>query len=601
MSAIKFLDEPGSPAWHQRRARAYNAGDAAAMLGCSTNKTRTEFLDELHTGIEREFSDYVQQRVIDPGHAIEAAARPVAEEIIGEDLQVAGYTLECGLSRPLGASLDGVTFLDDTNWECKSLNEALREALPHVGRDSAELNDAANLPKMYRVQMEQQMLVNGAGRTLFTAANIDAQGNITEERHAWYSPDLALRAEIRKGWMQLDADRATHVPAVAKAVVVAQPVESLPLVTVQVEGTIAIEDNFDVFEVALRNFLEHRLIRTPSTDQEFADLDLQIKAMKGAEAALDNAESNWTAQIDAVAVAKRRKDMLHKLVRDNRLMAEKLLTSEKERRKGEIVAGGVAALRDHCAKLVARLGRPYLPSIAADFAGAIKGMRSLDSMENAVATALAHAKIEANDWADRIELNLRHLNEHAAEHMALFPDVATAVLKPADDFKAVVTARIAEHRARLHAEAEQAAERQRERIRREEQERANREAHERLQKEREQQAQVGLTQAPGLASVANSQRPAANGPASVNVVPLQRATAAAPVATSEHANLTLGAICARFPAGLTMTAAFVRDALGVQGSPGPKAGTRVYSEADYQRILVALGDLVASDAMRRAA
>jgi hypothetical protein len=43
--------------------------------------------------------------------------------------------------------------------------------------------------------------------------------------------------------------------------------------------------------------------------------------------------------------------MLAKLVRDNRLMAEKLLASEKERRKGEIVAGGIKALREHVAAL----------------------------------------------------------------------------------------------------------------------------------------------------------------------------------------------------------------------------------------------------------
>jgi hypothetical protein len=48
------------------------------------------------------------------------------------------------------------------------------------------------------------------------------------------------------------------------------------------------------------------------------------------------------AQIETVDSAKKTKDMLAKLVRDNRLMAEKLLASEKERRRGEIVAGGIA-------------------------------------------------------------------------------------------------------------------------------------------------------------------------------------------------------------------------------------------------------------------
>lgn len=463
----------GSPEWHAHRARSRNASDAPAMLGCSAYMSRSELLHAMHTGIRPEATPE-QQRRFDAGHAIEATQRAAAEGLIGEDLfPVVGSEEVDGVL--LSASFDGITVMEDTCYECKSMNDALRSALPN---SDPEENDPAALPKMYRVQMEQQLAVSGAERVLFVAATKDG----ADVRRCWYYPDLQLRREIIAGWKQFDVDLAAYTPPAASAVekIVAEPVQALPAVSVQVQGQLAITDNFKAFEVALRDFLEHRLIREPKTDQDFADLDVQIKAMKGAEAALESAEAQMLAQIQTVDQAKKTKDMLAKLVRDNRLMAEKLLASEKERRRGEIVTGGAKALADHIAALNARLGKPYMPAIPADFAGAIKGKKSLASMEDAVATELARAKIAANETADRIDLNLRHLRDHAGEHKHLFPDTGTIVLKAPEDLQALVTARIAEHRA---AE-ERRLEAERARIRAEEEARARAQA-EREQQERE--------------------------------------------------------------------------------------------------------------------
>lgn len=481
MAMEKHHDEPGSPAWHARRARCFNAGDAAAMLGCHpSGVTRTQLLHALHTGIEREFSDFVQERVIAPGHRVEALWRPIAEAIIGEDLQVYGASVDVGLSRPLGASLDAATFLDDTLGECKSANDALRAALPHTGRDSHERNDARQLPKGYRVQMEQQQLVTGATRTLFSACGFDEVGEVIEERHCWYESDPALRAEILAGWKQFDADLAAYTPPTASTVekVVAEPVEALPAVNVTVTGALTLHDNFDAFEKALRHFLEHRLIRQPKTDQDFADLDAQIKAMKGAEDALDAAEAQMLAQVESVDERKRRKDMLKKLTRENRLMAEKLLASEKERRRGELVSEGIEFLRAHVARLNTRLGAQLMPAsaTAVDFGLAIKGLRTLASMQNAIDTKLAAAKIAANETADRIEENLKTLAAVAPEHAALFPDRSAIVLKAPEDLQTLVRARVAEHDAAVKRRAEEAAEKERIRIRAEEEARAERRA-----------------------------------------------------------------------------------------------------------------------------
>jgi aconitase A len=85
--------------------------------------------------------------------------------------------------------------------------------------------------------------------------------------------------------------------------------------------------------------------------------------------------------------------MLTNLVRTNRLMAEKLLASEKERRKAEIVAGGQTAAREHCAALTKRVGVAI--TLAGDFAGVIKGKKLADGVKLMVVPGSARVRLEA--------------------------------------------------------------------------------------------------------------------------------------------------------------------------------------------------------------
>lgn len=572
----------GTPEWHAHRARHFNASDAPAMLGCSPYTTRAELLRRLHTGLSAEV-DPATQRRFDDGHRFEALARPLAEEIIGDDLAPV-----VGTEGELSASFDGLTLMGDTAWEHKTLNDDLRACLADDGE-----THGSHLPKHFRVQMEQQLLVSGAERVLFMASKWDGD-TLVEERHCWYASDPALRAEIVAGWKQFAADLAAYVAPAPAAVVVAAPVQALPAVSVVVTGEIAIRENFHAFETALRDFLEHRLIREPKTDQDFADLDVQIKAMKGAEAALDAAESQMLAQIQTVDSAKKTKDMLAKLVRDNRLMAEKLLASEKERRRGEIVAGGVAALREHIDGLNQRLGKPYMPAVPADFGGVIKGMKSLASMEDKVGTELARAKIAANEIADRLQINLAYLREHAVDHRALFPDTPAIIHKAPDDLQALVTARIAEHQAaeqkRLEAE--------RERIRAEEAARLQREQEARAAEERRQQEAAARAEQEAARLAAEAAKPVPTPipePVAAPAV-IQQAPAPTVVPMPRHAaapasppTLRLGQITDRL--GFTVTADFLAR-LGFAPAAVDKAA-KLFHEADFPRMCAAIEQHIA--------
>jgi len=431
----------GSQQWHAHRASHFNASDAAAMLGISAYKTRNQLLREKATGLTDEVDAQTQAR-FDKGHEYEALARPWAEEIIGAELYpvvLAGEHEDMRLS----ASLDGLTMLEDVSFEHKSLNADLSESL-----------DVGEIPAQYHPQLEMGLMLSGAERCLFMASS----GIKDELRYAWYEPDLALRERIVAGWHQFAADLASYTPTEVDIKPAANTAEALPSVSVQVSGAIAIRDNLPAFEVALRDFIDNRLIRNPETDQDFANLESQIKALKNAEVALDAAEAQMLAQVESVDAAKRMKDMLHKLTRDNRLMAEKLLAARKDTIRAEIVADGRNSMADHINALNDRIGRALMPPVPVDFAGVIKGKRTLDSMRDAVGTELARCKIEANAVADRITINLRMLNEHP-DLAFLFSDVATLALKETEFVAMAVKNRIAEHQAIEAARIE--AERQR--------------------------------------------------------------------------------------------------------------------------------------------
>ena len=94
----------------------------------------------------------------------------------------------------------------------------------------------------------------------------------------------------------------------------------------------------------------------------------------------------------------------------------------------------------------------------------------MDSLKSAVSDELARAKIEANQVADRISVNLAALHERA-DVAHLFPDASAIVLKAPEDLLATMAARISEHEAKEAARLEA----ERERIRQEEAARAARE------------------------------------------------------------------------------------------------------------------------------
>ncbi|UST52921.1 YqaJ viral recombinase family protein [Comamonadaceae bacterium OTU4NAUVB1] len=421
----------GSAAWLAHRATHFNASDAPAMMGCSPYKTRTQLIHEMHTGLTPEV-DAATQRRFDDGHRFEALARPVAEEIVGEDL----YPV-VGAKGKLSASFDGLTFDEATGFEHKTLNDQLRAALmSDAGADA--------LPLAYRVQMEQQCMVSGATRILFMASKW-AGVELVEEMHAWYEPDAELRAAILAGWEQLEKDVAAYVPAEVKVEAVGRTPETLPALRIEVTGAVMASNLLAFKKHALAVF--GGINRDLTTDQDFADAEKTVKWCGDVEDRLAAAKQHALSQTESIDALFRAIDEISAEARSTRLELDRLVKSRKDQLRLEIVREGTAALAKHVESLNARLGKVYMPEQFGDFAGAIKGKRTVQSMRDAVASTLAKAKIAASAIADRIQANLALIGEQAAEHAFLFPDEQVIVQKLPEDLERLVKSRIAEHAA----------------------------------------------------------------------------------------------------------------------------------------------------------
>lgn len=542
----------GTPEWMAFRLTHHGASEAAAMLGLSKKVTRSELLRIKHTGIPQQFSDFVQTHILDYGHHVEALARPIVERLIGDDL----YPVTCSNEDDggnLSASCDGLTMGYDTVWEHKQRNEALAESVR-----------AGVLPEEYMPQCQQQLMVTGARRNIFTVSDGTRENFASME----VLPDPAWFERIKAGWAQFDKDLADYTEPEHVQAPAAEPVQALPAVSIQVTGQIDVRENFKVFEVALRDFLDNKLIRDPQTDEDFADLDLQIKAMKKAEEALNAAESMMLAQIRSVDEAKRQKDMLAELVRSNRLIAEKLLASEKERRRAEKVTSARDAFTAHVAGLQREVQGLRLDVPIPDFGAAIKGLKTLASVQDKIDTALANSKIAADQTAADLRAKLAWVNTNAAEYRSLLADLQQLSVKPIDDFKLAITVRIDAHKA---AEAKR-LEDERERIRKEEEQKAQTATLTQAQRE-----PAGATPLYGAHGTIAYDERGNSAPAPQALAPARR--------EDEPATLTLGTINDRL-APISLSCAGLAE-LGITHSATHKAA-KLYRESDFERICQAL-------------
>lgn len=486
----------GSAEWHALRAQHFTASEAPAMMGASKYQTRTDLLTLKKTGIAPEVTQS-QQYIFDKGHTSEASARPLVEAQIGEELYPVVGTLG-----NLLASMDGATMLGETLFEHKLWSESL----------AAQVR-AEDLEPHYYWQLEQQLLVSGAERVIFVCSDGTAENFVSME----YRPVAGRAEQLVEGWKQFEADLATFEMAEAPSIVVGKAPDELPALRIELTGMVT-ASNLKVFEQSALAVID--TVKTElTTDQDFADAKKAVKWCGDVEEAVATAKKQALSQTATIDKLFSSLDRISAHARETRLKVDKLVKAQEQLVKSNIKQKAERALADHIAAINKTLGKVILPPVASDFLGAMKNKRTIASLQDAVDTELARAKIDASQSADCIRLNLTSLAELAADYAFLFNDVQQLVTKANDDLVTLIKFRISEHEKAEEAKAEAT----RERIREEELQKIADEEAARL-------AAVPVVAEPAPVATAaqvSTASPVRSTPAAVVVTPAQAPTATA--------------------------------------------------------------------------
>lgn len=477
MSELIYHDlEQGSDEWLHFRSQHDGASEAAAMLGLSKKTSRTELLNLKHTGITKEFSDYVQREILDYGHEVEAMARPIVAARIGKKL----YPVTISRGGRMSASCDGMAMDETVGWEHKQYNKALFDAV-----------SAGDLPDEYMPQVQQELMLSGAQKWVFTVSDGTADNMASMD----VLPDQEWFDHITAGWEQFHKDLAEYTPKVFKEKPAADVTMELPALFIQARGEITL-NNMEEFGAAITHKLaEVRAIKLV-TDQDFSNAEKAAKDFRATCEKLKLVKTQMLDQTVTIGEAAKMIDAWHEDLRITALQLEKDVKAEKDAKQVAIVMNAKAAYAEHIVELEKTIAPIRLNMPVPDFALAMKGKRLLSAWHDAVDTCLSQAKSSASVVAQDIVIKKMLFKREADGYEFLFSDIAQIITKPHDDFKLVIESRIVKHKADEAAriEAETA------RIRAEEEAKAQAKA------KAEQDAIVAKAQAEERAKVEAEQR-----------------------------------------------------------------------------------------------
>lgn len=454
----------GTPEWLEIRKSHFTASECAAALGLSKYQTRSQLLQQKFSGESEEVSA-AQQALFRKGHDAEDRARPLVEELLKEELFPVTITNEIE-SLPLLASMDGLTMLGEQGWENKLLNKSLVEAI-----------NAGEIPDTHWPQLEHQMLVSGAERIYFTTSDGTQENTFGIQ----YESVPARRKQVIEGWKQFKADLEAYVPTEKVEKVEAEPVRELPAINYKMNG-LALESNLEAYKQAATDLVA--LSEKPlESDQDFADAEARQKVFTKAEKDIKDACDRVMGEIDSIDTFVKDMRFISEQIRQARLAEGKQIKARKEELREEILnkanQEASKSLNEAMAKVNAKL-----PNIDFNPAGAMKGKRTIESLQDAADTEVAKAKIQIAEFVEVAQANMLVIADNR-EFDFLFNDWAQIAFKPTEDFKTLVTARVATYQAEQKAKEEA----ERERIRQEEVAKLQREAEAKARAEREAEAQ----------------------------------------------------------------------------------------------------------------
>lgn len=417
----------GSAEWLALRRDFFTASEAPAMMGVSPYMTRAELLLMKATGLAPQEVTDDKQALFDRGHEAEAQARAILEA--REDCDF--YPIVASDDNLL-ASVDGATFDRATLFEHKLYNDALAAQIA-----------AGELGPEYYWQLEQQLLVLGADRVIFVASD----GTPEHWAEMEYRPIPGRAEQLLAAWVLFEKDLENVEATAPKVEVIGRAPDALPALRIELTGAVKASNLAEFKAVALGVIGGIKTDLT--TDQDFADAEKTVKFLADVETRLKAAKEHALSQTASVYEVLTTIDGIVNAARDTRLILDKAVDKCKKAIRENIVIDAAKALNTHIDQINATLGgKVRLPPMRGNFAEAIKGKRTLESLQAAADSELARMKLEANAVGDLVRLNLQTLRELAREYPFLFHDAQSLVLRDNESVKAIIESRIAEHKAR---------------------------------------------------------------------------------------------------------------------------------------------------------
>jgi len=151
-------------------------------------------------------------------------------------------------------------------------------------------------------------------------------------------------------------------------------------------------------------------------DQHFADAEKAVKWCGDVEERLEAATQHALSQTESIDAPFRTIDEISAEARAKRLMLDKLVKARKLSILEGIVMDAAKALQTHIDQINASLARKA--RMPTDFAGAIKGKKTISSLRDSADSELARAKVTASKIGDSIRSNLASLTALAADYPA---------------------------------------------------------------------------------------------------------------------------------------------------------------------------------------
>lgn len=466
MGMIIHKVRPGTPEWEELRAQFDTASEASVIMGAAKHTSRNEMLHLKATGTKKEFSDWTQKNVLDKGHQIEKLTLPLAQKIIGKDLfPVVGSSDKYPR---LLASFDGRTMLGETICEVKQWSES-KVAIVNQG----------NVPLEDYWQVVQQMVVSGAKRCLYIVSKDGTEKNSV---YCWLDAEqlkeFSDEQKLVRSWAQFNADREKYVPVeVVEKEVLIEKSYSLPAITYNISSepdqdsnklVLVVNHNLPIYRDKVMELIgEYK--KELKTDQDFVDRKALNAELRNAEKKIRFMQElvrGETGDVDRLC-----KDLedIWNLVNKNAIAGEKQVEAREKAIKQEIKDAAAAELREHVdalnATLVEMAAHVVLPRVAGDFDGAAKSKRTLATLQNAVDTELARAKVEATTHFEHIKANLETLRAKVPEDLRYhFRDVQDLVLKDHETLCLIIANRLHEHEKAEAARLERIREEERQKL-----------------------------------------------------------------------------------------------------------------------------------------